>query len=218
LRVAVALDDLGRDGVSLEPQPRAGDVFDLGGNVRVRSNRAGNLAHAHLLRCEEETLAIATQLIQPAGELEPKGGRLGVDAVGPPDHNRPTMGERQVLDLGQQLVDVADENLGGLAHLECQGGIDDVRRGQSKVHVASFIAKLLGDRAEKRGHVVLGLSFDLPHSLEVVPGGADRRHGAGRDSSDEVPSLADGQLDGEPGLESMLDRPHTRHVGQTIAI
>src|SRR5438034_11589614 len=86
--MAVALEDLcgGRRG--LEPEALAREALELGIRRGVGADCARELADAHPLQRPRDALATARQLERPAGELEPEGGRLGMDAVRAPDLQR----------------------------------------------------------------------------------------------------------------------------------
>ena len=88
LRMPVARDDLRRDRLRLEAEPLAGDPLELRVGDRVGADRAGELPEAHRLERAAQALAAALELERPAGELQPEGRRLGVDAVRAADADR----------------------------------------------------------------------------------------------------------------------------------
>ena len=53
-------------------------------------------------------------------------------------------------------VEVLEDDVARLAHLQRLRGVDDVRRGQAEVQPARRRPDLLGDRGRERDHVVLG--------------------------------------------------------------
>ena len=91
-RVPVALDDLGADRVDVEAQGGEDLRLDLGAEVAVGPDRAGDLAGRDLVDGRREARPPALELEGPAGELEPERRRLGVDRVGPAHHHRLGLG------------------------------------------------------------------------------------------------------------------------------
>ena len=87
LRVAVAGDDLRRGGLGDEPEPLAGDSFDLRVASRVGPDRPGKLSDAHAFERAGDPLPLALELERPAGELRPERDRLRVHAVRATDHD-----------------------------------------------------------------------------------------------------------------------------------
>ena len=88
LGVAVARDDLGRDGLALESQPRQHPLLELRRGRRIGADRARQRADRGLRERPLEPLRVAVGLEREPGELDPESGRLGVDPVGAPDAQR----------------------------------------------------------------------------------------------------------------------------------
>ena len=88
LGVPVALDDLGRHRLGLEPERVAHLLLDLGRHVGEGADRAGDLPDPDGLPGPDQALAVPPGLGVPAGDLEAERGRLGVNPVGPADRQR----------------------------------------------------------------------------------------------------------------------------------
>ena len=88
LRMAVALEDLRRGWRGLEADPLAREPLELGIRRGVGADRARELADAHPLERPRDAFLAARQLERPAGELEPEGCGLGMDAVRAADLQR----------------------------------------------------------------------------------------------------------------------------------
>src|SRR5207248_3352904 len=86
--VAVAADDLGGDWVHGQAEPGADIFFQFGRDVGVSADRAGDFAGGDVGAGGFQAGAAPAQFGDPAGQLEPEGDRLGVDAVRAPDLHR----------------------------------------------------------------------------------------------------------------------------------
>ena len=217
--MAVALEDLRRARRGLEPEPLAGDPLDLRVGRGVRADGAGELADPHPFERPGDARAIALEGEGPAGELETEGRRLCVDAVGAADRQRLAMllGARH--DGGEGAVDPREDQRAGIADLERERGVEDVRRRQAVVEPAPLLAEPLGDGVDERGDVVVGPRLDLRDALGRRNDGAranrlDRlaRHDAGLG-----PALQRGQLDLQPARQPRLVRPDRRHGRAGVA-
>src|SRR5437588_8432971 len=120
--MAVARDHLGRDRLRLEPEPLARDPLDLGIELGVRADRAGQLANAVELERGGEAAARSIELERPAGELPSEGDRLRVDSVRTPDLERRSVLLGALDDRCEDAVEpVQDERAAG-RDLERQPG------------------------------------------------------------------------------------------------
>jgi hypothetical protein len=81
LRVAVALDHLGRRLDAAQTQTRADELLHPRVHGRVGAHRAADRAHRDDLAGATEPVAVAIELEGPDRELVPEAGRLGQDAV-----------------------------------------------------------------------------------------------------------------------------------------
>ena len=91
------------------------------------ADRAGDGAGRDLFACREEPGAGANELGIGVSELEPEGGRLGMDAVAAADGQRVLMLDRAGLQRRKQPIDIGDEQVGGLDQLKVEAGVEHVR-------------------------------------------------------------------------------------------
>src|SRR5205823_521758 len=104
-----------------------------------------------------EPAPVAPELGPPARALEAEGDRLGVDAVRPPDHERVAVALGLHADGLPEAIDPGEQEVGGIAQLECEGRVDHVARGEPEVQEAALVADRLRHRRHERDHVVLDL-------------------------------------------------------------
>ena len=135
-RMPVALHDLRRRRLGLEPEPLARDALDLGIDRRVVPDRAGELPDPHARERGREPLTVALELERPDGELEAERRRLGVNAVRAADRQRQPVLLGALHDRVEGAVDPGQDELAGRADLERERRVDDVRRGQPVVEPA----------------------------------------------------------------------------------
>ena len=137
----VALDDLGADRVGVQAQGGQDLGLELGVEMAVGADRAGDLAGPDLVHGAGQADPIAGQLEGPAGELQAERGRLGVDRMGPAHHHRVGLGPGPGDQGDEQAVGVDQEALAGRPELQGEGGVDDVAAGQAEVEIAALRAR-----------------------------------------------------------------------------
>ena len=81
LGVAVARDDLGRDRLGAQVEPREHAPLEVRRRRRVGADRAGDRADARLPERPLEPVGVAVRLEGEAGQLDAERRRLGLDAV-----------------------------------------------------------------------------------------------------------------------------------------
>ena len=114
LGVPVAGDDL-RGRHRRQAECGAHVALHEGIDVGVRADRSGELADRHRLPGRAQAGSIAVGLQAPQGHLRPERRRLGVDAVGAPDHGGVAVAQRRRLERGDQRVGGGEEQLRGVA-------------------------------------------------------------------------------------------------------
>ena len=216
--MTVALDDLGADRVGMETEGGEHLRLDLGAEVAVRPDRAGDLAGPDLVDGGRQAHPAALDLERPAGELEPERRRLGMDRVGPPHHHRGGFPASPGDEHGQQPVRVQQQPLPGRPQLEREPGIDDVAAGQTEVEIATLRADRFGDLADEGDDVVVGRALDLGDPLDIDLGTRlERGEGVGRDLAAGRLGAGDRELDAEHRLEPGGVRPDRAHLGERVA-
>ena len=206
-------------GIGLEAELLARDALDLGLQLGVGADGAGQLPDAVLLERPRNSCASAVELEGPARQLPAEGDRLGVDAVRAADHHRRSVLFRAPDDRGEGAVDPLEDERAGILDLQREACVDDVRRREAEMNPASLRAELLGHRIDERGRVVVGDALDLGHAFRRGHGDAlaDRADVVLRDLTDARPALECRQLDVEPTPELVLVRPDPRHRRSGVA-
>ena len=218
LGVTIALDHLRGHGRGRETQAAADRLLDRRIEMRKHADGPGDLADGDDVARALHSDATALELRVPEGQLHAERHRLGVDAVRAPDHRRPPVFVSAPLDRRGELVDVLQDQIARLSHLQTERRIEDVGRGQAEVQPAGGRADLLGDRRRKRNHVVLGGLLDLLDAGDVerrlLPQFARIRRGHDAGFHQRV---GRGQLDLEPGFVAPLIAPDRAHLGAGVA-
>ena len=203
----------------LEAEPLAGDPLDLGIGCRVRADGAGELADAHPFERSGDAGAVTLEGEGPAGELEAEGRRLRVDAVGAADRQGLAMllGTRD--NGGEATVDPGEDQRSGVADLERERSIEDVRRRQAVVKPAPLLPEPLGDRVDEGGDVVVRPRLDLGDALRRRNDRslANRFDRLARDDAGLRPPLQRSELDLQPARQPRFVRPDRRHGRAGVA-
>ena len=142
-----------------------------------------------------------------------------MDAVRPPDADVVLVLLR-ARDYGlERALELVEEERARFAHLEREGGVDDIRGGQPVMEPPSRGAELGRDGVDEGGEIVLRLALELRHALRGwrLGAGADLGDGLGRDRAELAPGLEGGELDVEPAREPVLVRPDPSHHGSGVA-
>jgi hypothetical protein len=220
LRVTVARDDLRRDVLGQEPEPFAGDAFDLGVAAPVRPDGAGELPDAYPLERATQPLTVARELERPSRELRAEGRGLGMHAVRPPDGHRLAVLVRACDDGVERTVEAREQERACVAHLERECRVEHVGGREPVVEPAAGGAEIGRDGVHERGEVVLRPLLDLRHAL-----GGRRRgscsnlgHVGGGDGPDLGPAVEGGELHLEPARELPLLRPDRVHGRPGVAL
>ena len=119
---------------------------------------------------------------------------------------------------GDGRVQAGQDEVGGGAALEGQGGVHDIAAGEPVVEVAALLADRFGDLRDEGHDVVVGGALQLGDAGDVHAGARrDGLHGGRR----HVPALGeraqDRQLHPEHVLEAALLGPQRRHRRQRVA-
>ena len=217
LGVAIALDHLRRDRRRRQTQRSTDVALDRRRQVRERADRARQLADGDDLARAPETHDVSSELGVPQRELETEGHRLGMHAVRASDHRRASMLQRPGVNGLHQPIEIGEEQVARLAHLDRLRGVDDVGGGQAEVQPARRGADMLGHGGRERDDVVLGDFFDLLDARDVEGAAfADVARRIGRDDSRPRHGLGCGHFDLQPGLVLPLVAPDATHFRMRI--
>jgi hypothetical protein len=152
-----------------------------------------------------EADAVAGELGVRLGELETEGDRLSMDAVTAADGRGHLVLERAALEHREQLVEVGEEDVGGLGQLDRQAGVEHIGTRHALVEPARLGAHLLTGPSEEGDDVVLRDRLNLVDRGHVdlakhigIVGGADSPRVRGRDRPDLAHRLGGKHLDREP--------------------
>ena len=155
----------------------------------VGADGARELADAHPLERARDALAAAVELERPAGELQPEGRRLGVDAVRAADLQRLAVLARRARRRRRSARSMpVEDQRARLADLQRERGVDDVGGREAVVEPAALLAELLGDGVDEGGGVVVERRLELGDPLRRSA--ASPRRCAPAASSGTTPSSA----------------------------
>jgi hypothetical protein len=217
--VPVALHDLRRGRLRLEPEPLARDPLDLGVDCRVVPDRARELPDLHGGEGARNPFAVALELERPDGQLEPERRRLRMHAVSAADRQREPVLHGAPGNRCERALDAIEDQLAGRADLERERRVDDVRRRQPVMEPAPGRPELTRDGVDERNHVVVRLPLDLRDALRCRSDRvqADFLSGLRGYDPNLRPAVERRELDLEPALELALVRPDTGHLRSRVA-
>ena len=191
-------------------------------DLREGADRAGNGAGGDFLARRMQAAPGAGEFGVGVSELEPEGGRLGMDAVRAADGRRQFVLERAALERGEQRIHVGDENVGGAHQLHVEAGVEHVGGGHAGMHEARFRPDDLRQMRQEGDDVVFDLRFDRVDAGDVELGGLaffpDFLRRFFRNDAELGHGLGGVSLDFEPDAEFRFRRPDRHHVGAGIAV
>ena len=126
-RMAVAGNDLGRHRLDGEAELFRHMGLDPGVDIGEGADGARDGAGGDLGPRRCQPLAVPVKRRVMAGELDPEGGRLGVDGVAAADTESELMLPGAALQGGEQIVQAGEQDIGGAAELDGQAGVEHVR-------------------------------------------------------------------------------------------
>ena len=158
--------------------------LDLGAEVAVGADGAGDLAGRDVVGRGREAASVAVDLERPAGELEPERRRLGMHRVGAAHHHRAGVLAGARDERVDEPVRASRSRSPAARNWSASAGVDDVAAGQPEVEPAALGADALGDLADERDDVVVGGRLELRDARDVdVRAGLDGRKGVRRDKA-----------------------------------
>ena len=212
--MAVARDDLRRDRLALEAEPRQDALLEVRGGRRVRADRARHGPTDTCSNARSSRDDVARRLHRVARELDAERRRLGVDAVRAADADRVHMLARA---LGQRLDQRSrpgEHDPAGRLQLQARRGVEHVRRRQAEVDPAPRVTRRRAQHVDERGDVVVGRALALVDGLDGERRAADRVELVlGR----PLHRLARRDLDAPPRLHAGLVGPQRAHLRAGVA-
>ena len=130
----------------------------------------GELSHRQPLVGAIEALPVALQLRVPPQKLEAERHRLGVDAVGPPDHRGSAISFGEGPRVVDHRVEAGSDEVETLPDADALRGVDEVGRRHAEVHPLAGVGHVLGKQGEKRDHVVVERLLQLRHRRRIGHG------------------------------------------------
>ena len=103
---------------------------DLGEGADRTRDRAGR----DFLAREHEALAGAGKFRVRKSKLQPEGDGFGMNAVGTADGRCHLVLEGAILERGEQLVDISDQQVRGAGELHIEARVEHVGGGHALVH------------------------------------------------------------------------------------
>ena len=199
-------------GAGSSPSRSAGDALDLGIGRRVRADGAGELADTDAVKRARDAHAVALEREGPTRELKPEVvGSTCTPCVRPIVSVSRCSFARRI--TARCPIEACHGRGTGLAELERERRVEDVRRGEAVVEEPAVLAQLLRDRVDEGRDVVLRLR------LELGDAGSRRRRRAGGDGvhlglgndANLGPGRQSRQFDFEPPREPRFVRPDPGH-------
>ena len=216
--MTVALHDLRGDRLDAEAELAADALLDMRRHGRVGADGAGDLADRDRLDGVGQTSAVASGLVNPAGQLEAEGGRLAVDPVRAADAERVLVLDGPLRDRRFEPLEIILDDPRGVANLERRSSVPDVGGGQSVVDPARLGAERVGDRLQERQRVVVNLDLVAVDVGDVVAGVGGNQIGVfARDDPLVGPGVDDGDLDIEPAPPLGVIGPERGHLRALVA-
>ena len=129
------------------------------------------------------------------------------------------MFERPVANRIGQGIEVPQDDVAGLAHLQRLSRVDDVRGRHPEVHPPRGLANLLGDRRRERDHVVLRDLLYLFDAIDVECAAlANVAGGFGRDDPGSRHGFSSRRFHEQPRLVPTLVAPDPAHFRVCVAL
>ena len=217
--MAIALDHLRGDRRGLETELLADIGFDRGRQVCERADRARQLTHRDDRTCAANALSIASDLGVPQRQLQTQCHRLCVNAVRATDHRRHSMFEGSLANRFGESIEIPQDDVARLAHLQGLRRVDDVGRGHAEVHPPGRLADFLGNGRRERNHVVLrDLLYFFDASDVECAALANVAGGLGRDDAGSRHGFGSRRFHEQPRLVSTLVAPDSTHFRVCVAL
>ena len=219
LGVAVALDDLRGESGGNEAELAADHLFHARVQVGVGADGSREGADADAFAGLLEPFDGAAKFVIHERHLEAEGDRLGVDAVGAPDHRGELVFVRFLGDGGAERFEVFQEHPARFVHLDGERGVEDIRRGHPLVNPARGGPDVAGDVLQERDDVVIGAQFDFLDFGQFEAGFlADNGGVLFGDHADLGLRFASENLDFQPDFVFVLLVPEGAHLWKGITV
>ena len=138
--------------------------------MRERAHRSRDFSIRNAFPSIVYPLPVPLDFIVPDRELQPERDGLAMNPMRAADHHGAAMFKRPFANRHQQPVDALQDHVGGFDHQDGQGGIKNVRRGESHVKITRSRTDLLRDRFDEGDHVMLDHRFQRIDTRRVHAG------------------------------------------------
>ena len=136
-----------------------------------------------------------------------------------PDHGRKLVFDRPLGNGLTQRGEIVPKNAAGGVHLHRQGGVEQIRGGQTLVDPARGGTDMGCHFLQKGDHIVIGAFLDLPHFLNI-------KGGPGPDGGSILPwngsqfghAFAGQDFNFEPDFQFALLRPERAHLRKRVTV
>ena len=142
-----------------------------------------------------------------------------MDAMRPSHHHRMAMFEGSLLQDGDQLIEIFQDQVQGFGHLDRKRSIDNVRRGQAHVEEAMLGSYGFHERLQEGDHIVLRHLLDFRDARDIDDGFLSNARAG---PSWNLPLALEGrtglQFDFQPDFVLVLQIPDCAHPGAGITV
>ena len=161
---------------------------------------------------------ISLHLVIPEGHFQAEGDGFCMDAMGSADHEGFFILKGLLLEYGQELVDILEDQVRGLFQEQGQGSVEDIGRGESVMEVFREGTDIFSHAGQKGDDIVFRLFLDFIHPLNIKGGLLpDLFHGFPWNFTQFRKGLTGQEFNLKPGLKLSLLRPDPSHFRPGIS-
>src|SRR5271166_5500166 len=217
LPVPVALNDLSRQGIGLQPEFFANSRLHPWIEMRMGTNSAAQFADSNLLASSTEPIFTPAELVVHQSHLQTESDRFGMNAVAPPNHRSVLVLPSLLANHIPQFGDIFQQEVTRPNKLYRKRGIQYIRRGKTLMHPSRLRSNVGGDIFKECNQVVIGPLLDLENFRNrKLPSITNRL----RINLGNQPKLSHGftsqRLNFQPNRKLALIAPNLQHPGSGI--
>src|SRR6266446_1883351 len=213
LGVQVALNDLRGNWRRAQAQLPAVEGLDFRRQMRARADGAGQFADRYGLASDLKAFERAAKFVIHQRQLQAESGRLGMNAMAAANHGRELIFFCLESDDLAQPLDIGEQNVRRLHHLDAKGGVNDVAASEAEMEpAAGRRANVLRDIGHEGDDVMVEGAFEFLTTLytERRPGLHPSQVIFWHDARG-AKGFAGEQFDLQPDLELALFAPDFPH-------
>ena len=187
--------------------------------MRVRADCSGEFSDPDAFPRLLQPFQGAAKLVIHQRHFQAEGDRLGVDAVGAPDHRRELEFPRFFRDRNAEGAEILQQHAGGFVHLHRQGGVEHIGGGHPVVNPPGGRPDVAGDVFQECNDVVIGSFLDFLNIGQVKARLFANGDGVLlRDHAEFGLGLAGEHLDFKPDFVLVLLFPERSHLWKGITV